>query len=71
VSEHEKLEYLRRRVADALEREIRSLFTQPRRSAYKFTFAARLPGNDEADVLVTEDSIADVRALLDRSEARS
>lgn len=32
----------------------------------KLTFIARLPGNDEADMVVTDDKLAEVAALVQR-----
>lgn len=36
----------------------------------KFAVIARTPGNDDADVIVTDDSLDALKALLDRSKSR-
>ncbi len=36
----------------------------------RLTLIARTPGNNEADVLVTNDDLDDVAALIERSKAR-
>lgn len=51
-------------IADALERLSR-LFVP----GMKLTFIARMPGNGEADVLVSEDEMAEIIALVQRRAA--
>lgn len=36
----------------------------------KFAVIARTPGNDEADVIVTDDDLDAIKALIDRSKTR-
>lgn len=36
----------------------------------KFAVIARTPGNDDADVIVTDDGLDELKALLDRSKSR-
>ena len=36
----------------------------------KFAVIARTPGNDDADVIVTDDDLDALKALLDRSKTR-
>lgn len=50
-----------------LERHVAPIFKPGTRLA----LIARTPGNDEADVLVTDDNIDSLVALLERSKARS
>lgn len=49
-----------------LDRHVAPIFKPGTRLA----IIARTPGNDEADVLVTDDDIASLAALLERSKAR-
>ena len=36
----------------------------------KFAVIARTPGNDEADVIVTDDDLDALKSLIDRSKSR-
>lgn len=36
----------------------------------KFAVIARTPGNDDADVIVTDDDLESLKALIDRSKSR-
>ena len=36
----------------------------------RFAVIARTPGNDEADVIVTDDDLDALKALIDRSKSR-
>lgn len=60
-----RLEDAHGEIADALDR-LGRLF-DPR---MKLTFVAHLPGSPEVEVVVTNASMADLRAVLDRSETR-
>ena len=57
---------LQQKLAGILERHVEPVF----KSGTKLTIIARTPGNDEADVLVTSDSIDGIAALVERSRAR-
>jgi hypothetical protein len=68
--QEELLEGLRMDIADALEERVRTLLPESRRPHYRLTVIGRLPGNDEADILVTDDSVAGIRSLMDRMVMR-
>ena len=53
-------------VVRVIERNLEPIF----KKGTKLSVIARTPDNPEADVLVTADSIEELRALLDRSEKR-
>jgi hypothetical protein len=53
----ERLDQLRRDIADVLENEIRPLLPSTL-GTYKLTLLARVPGRTAADILVTEESNA-------------
>lgn len=59
-------EWLRRTVADTLERLVRPLLLEFETEAYKLTLLARMPGNAEADVVVTEDDRYGIEEILCR-----
>lgn len=40
------------------------------KSGTKFALIARTPGNNEADVLVSDDELPELAALIERSKAR-
>lgn len=46
--------------------EIAELF----KPGMKLTFIARMPGNDEADVLITDDSMGGIEGVVRRSASR-
>jgi hypothetical protein len=54
------------KVIGILQRYVEPIF----KPGTKFAVIARTPGNDEADVLVTDDSIDALIQLLERSKAR-
>lgn len=58
-------EWLRRAVADTLEKRIRPLLPELG-EPYKLTLLARLDTNPEGDVVVTEDDRAGLLAILGR-----
>lgn len=60
------VDQLHSRLCNVLLKNIESLF----KPGTKFAVIARTPGNNEADVLVTDDSLAEIKALLDRSATR-
>ena len=60
-----RLEQLRADIADHCV-EIEELFNKP----VKVTCIVRVPGNNEADVLITNDGLDDVTALIERSKTR-
>lgn len=57
-------EWLRRAIADALEKYVRPRL--PEFEGYKLTLLARIDGQPEADVVVTEDDRAGLFAIVDR-----
>lgn len=57
-------EALHAKLVGVLIRHIEPIF----KPGVKFAIIARLPGNDEADVLVTDDSIDELIALLKRRQ---
>lgn len=60
------LDILQSKLVGVLVKHIEPIF----KSGTKFAVIARTPGNNEADVLVTDDSIEELKALLDRSLVR-
>lgn len=58
--------YLMERLGNILSRHVEPIF----KVGTKLALIARTPGNSEADVLVTSDSIEELIALLERSKAR-
>lgn len=54
------------KLAGILERHVERLF----KPGTKLTIIARTPGNDEADVLVTSDSLNELAKLVERSKKR-
>lgn len=54
------------KLCNVLMRHIEPIF----KAGTKFAIIARTPGNDEADVLVTDDGIDNLIALLQRSKTR-
>lgn len=53
-------------IGGVIQRHIEPMF----KPGVKLTVIARTPGNDEADVLVSNDSLGDLAALIERSKAR-
>lgn len=51
-------------LGDVLERQVEPFF----KHGCKFTLIVRTPGNDRADVLVTNDDLAEVRKLIERRD---
>jgi len=54
------------KLAGILERHVERIF----KPGTKLTIIARTPGNDEADVLVTSDSLNELAKLVERSKTR-
>lgn len=64
----DKLQNVWERTQDILTHQIRPMWNAP----VEVTLIVRLPGNDEADFLMTtEKDLADLKALLERSEKRA
>lgn len=57
---------LQARLVGVLAKHIEPIF----RPGTKFAVIARTPGNDEADVIVTDDDLDALKALIDRSKKR-
>lgn len=57
---------LMNKLCDVLVQRVEPLF----KPGTKFAIIARTPGNDEADVIVSDDSIEGLMALLERSKSR-
>lgn len=53
-------------IADIIDRHISPLFL----AGTRFTVIARTPGNNEADVLVSNDDLDELAALIERSKSR-
>ena len=53
-------------IAEALDVHIRPLF----KPGVKLSLCARTPGNDEADVLVSDDSMESIEAFVERAKGR-
>lgn len=70
MSANVRLSELKDSIADSLEEHIRPLFDK--RPQYRFTFIARLDGNEEMDVLITQepDRIDEIIQLLERSRGK-
>ena len=62
----DKLERTRQTIGEALEELRARIFLPDVRERYKLTFIARIPGEPEMDILVTEDDRDGLSALLDR-----
>ncbi len=58
---------LNQRLGEILARHVAPIFKPGTRLA----LIARTPGNDEADVLVTDDDLASLAALIGRSKSRA
>ena len=54
------------KLAGILERHVERIF----KPGTKLTIIARTPGNNEADVLVTNDKLPELAKLIERSKAR-
>lgn len=59
---------LRDAIADRLE-DMRELLPDGL-GDYRLTFMARIPGNDEADIVVTQDFAQDLAEMADRAAER-
>lgn len=57
---------LQQRLAGVLARHVEPIF----KAGTRLTILARTPGNDEADVMVTSDSLDGIAALVERSRNR-
>lgn len=53
-------------LANVLTKHVEPIF----KAGTRFTIIARTPGNDRADVLVSDDDLDEVAALVERSKAR-
>lgn len=62
----DKLALLQQKLINVLVRHIEPLFV----SGMKFAIIARNPNNNEMDVLMTDDNIDELIALLERSRTR-
>lgn len=60
----ERIAWLSKRLNNVLLRHVRPLFVE----GMKLTIIARYPGCDESDVIVTDDSIDELIALLKRRQ---
>jgi len=62
----DKVRLAQAKVVAVLQRHIEPIF----KPGVKFAVIARVPGNNEADMLVTDDNIDALIQLLERSKAR-